>query len=661
MDRYSSALTSTSLMRRFIAVVALALCASWLCKPVCAFAQTNLVKNGDLANGFDGAPADWYALSSDKKLTKFSWTYTPAAGGVLGISNNSRTFSSWHQALMLRPGIYHVTAEARVEDAMPREGGANIAISTYDGIQLVSDHLQGTETDWHTLSFFLIEDRWGDTTELLCQLGVSGYPDKGRASFRNIKVIQVASMPPPGAVRFDLGVIRGVYKDQLHRPDESVAVRATGVVCGLILLGLLGWALVEISRPAREAGQGAWMIALGLMLAITVVKFAALFHFTGFYWDIWAKTNRALLAAALGPSKIYDPGLPVDAYPPGSVYLLWLSGWLGKLIEPTANGFRVIVETPPLIADLLIGLTIYFAAWRDGRGLRALIVMMLFALNPALIFDTVVWGQSDSVVALPMIIGAILILTGRYRLGWSAAAIAILAKPQALAFTPPLALWTLFNAGIGECAWCAGAVVGTVAVGVLPYQVGHSWDWIINVYKDLGTRFSEASVGAFNFMGLIGGMGTPDTDPVFDGISYSAFGLSLTCAVYLVASYLIWRAQSARAAMLAIFVALFGFFMFAPRMHERYLYYPLVFLIPIALESEFLTAIFAVVSGTFLFNLIYIKHLTDTSSYFPDHPNASLIIAASINLAVFIAVTAYGLMRTRATDDETGVAVRLRQ
>ena len=621
------------------------MCALWLCEPLCAFAQTNLASNGDLAAGFDGAPADWYALSSDKKLTRFSWTYNPAAGGVLGIANQTRTFSSWHQALMLRPGIYHVTAEARVEGAMPHEGGANIGISTFDGIQLISNHLQGT-TDWQTLSFFLIEDRWGDTTELLCQLGVSGYPDTGRASFRNIKVVEVASKPPPGAVRFDLGAIRNLYKDQLHRPDERIAIRVVGIICGLVLLGLLGWALAEISRPARAAGNSSWMLAAGLMLAITAAKLAALFHFTGFYWDIWAKTNRALLAVALGPSKIYDPGLPVDAYPPGSVYLLWLSGWLGKLIEPTANGFRVIVETPPLIADLLIGLTLYFAAWRDGRSMRALIIMMLFALNPALIFDTVVWGQSDSVVALPMIIAAILILTGRYRLGWSVAAIAILAKPQALAFTPPLALWTLFNAGLVECAWCAGAILGTVAIGVLPYQLGHSWDWIFNVYKDLGTRFSEASVGAFNFMGLIGGMGTPDTDKVFDGISYSAFGLALTCAVYLIVSYLIWRARSARAAMLAIFIALFGFFMFAPRMHERYLYYPLVFLIPIALESEFLTTIYAIVSATFLFNLIYIKHLTDTSSYFPDHPNAALIIAASINLAVLFAVTAYGLIRT---------------
>jgi len=45
---------------------------------------------------------------------------------------------------MLRPGIYQVTAEARVEGAMKSEGGANIAINTYDGIALISNHLQAT-------------------------------------------------------------------------------------------------------------------------------------------------------------------------------------------------------------------------------------------------------------------------------------------------------------------------------------------------------------------------------------------------------------------------------------------------------------------------------------------------------------------------------------
>jgi len=224
-------------MRRFIVIVALALCASLLSVANESLAAANLIKNGDLAAGYEGAPADWYALSSDKKLTKFSWSYTPGEGGVLGIANQTRTYSSWHQAMMLRPGTYHVTAEARVEGAMPREGGANIAINTFDGFHLSSNRLQGT-TGWQTLSFFVIEDRWGDATELVCELGLEGYPDTGRASFRNIQVVEVAGRPPPGAVRFDLSAIRKLYKEQVHQPDTRIWIRIVGVVCGAVLLGL---------------------------------------------------------------------------------------------------------------------------------------------------------------------------------------------------------------------------------------------------------------------------------------------------------------------------------------------------------------------------------------------------------------------------------------
>src|SRR5262249_9928946 len=153
-----------------------------------------------------------------------------------------------------------------------------------------------------------------------------------------------------------------------------------------------------------------WTIAVATMLAITLIKSAALFHSTGFYWDIWGMTNRALLASVLGPARIYDSGLSVDTYPPGSLYLLWLSGSIGRLIQPGAEGFRVIVESPSLIADFLIGLTIYFWSLRERRGWLPFIAMILFALNPGLVFDSVGWGQSDSIVALPLIVAMFLIV-----------------------------------------------------------------------------------------------------------------------------------------------------------------------------------------------------------------------------------------------------------
>src|SRR5579862_7672634 len=224
-------------MRRFIAIAALALCVSWFCEPICAVAATNLLKNDDLAAGFDGAPADWYALTSDRKLSRFSWTYTPGEGGVLGIYNQGPTFAGWHQALILRPGIYEVSAEVRVEGAMPHEGGANLAITTYDGLELVSNHLNGT-TDWQTLSFFLIEDRWGDTTELACSLGELRHPDIGRASFRNIKVIALGKVsapgvaPPPGMLTLDLSPILEQYKGRISEMDALALIRRPSLVHG---------------------------------------------------------------------------------------------------------------------------------------------------------------------------------------------------------------------------------------------------------------------------------------------------------------------------------------------------------------------------------------------------------------------------------------------
>ncbi len=624
-------------MPRKIAALALVACALWLCEPIAALAETNLAKNGDLAIGSGSSPADWYAISSKRALGAFSWMQTPA-GGVLELANAGLNYSSWHQRLMLAPGIYRISAEARVAGATPDGGGATIAVESVDGTQLTSKRLHLT-TDWTEISLLLKEDRWGATTELLCQLGAPTKPDTGSAEFREIRVAPIVNAG--GAEVF----AAQVHPEIPWRENGGYA-RPVGVLCGIALYVLLAWALAAIWRPALATGRCAWGIAIVAMLAITVIKFAALFHFTGYFWDIWSKTNRALLAAELGPSRIYDPGLPVDAYPPGSLYLLWLSGWIGRIVQPSADGFRVIVEAPPLIADLLIGLTLYFASWRDGRAMRALIIMLLFALNPALIYDTVVWGQSDSVVALPMIAATLLVLAGRYRLGWTAAAISILAKPQALAMVPVLGLWTLLEAGIAETALCAIAFAISVALGILPYQMGHPWNWTFNVYQDLSTRFSEASVGAFNFHALLGGIEAPDTDRVL-GVSYRALGFSLTFAVYVVASYLVWRARSASPAMLAIFVALLGFFMFAPRMHERYLYYPLVFLILIALENGFLTSAFAILTATFLFNLLYMKHLTDTSSYFPDHPTIPIIAVSSINLAIFVAVAGYALLRTR--------------
>src|SRR5260370_11529669 len=241
-------------MRRFIETVILVTCALWLCAPLCARAETNLAKNGDLSAGTGTAPNDWYALSSDKKLTTFSWTKTPGDGGVLNIVNLNQNFASWHQALILPPGLYEISSEVHVDGAQPRGSGANIAIQTYDGIRLISKHLHGT-SNWQKISFLLREDRCGDTTELLCQLGIAGYPETGSTSFRNIKVLAIASSPRPRAFGYDLHAIREHYKAELLQPGGPGYLRVVGITSGLAMLALLVFPLFAISRPAIAAGH----------------------------------------------------------------------------------------------------------------------------------------------------------------------------------------------------------------------------------------------------------------------------------------------------------------------------------------------------------------------------------------------------------------------
>ena len=102
------------------------------------------------------------------------------------------------------------------------------------------------------------------------------------------------------------------------------------------------------------------------------------------------------------------------------------------------------------------------------------------------------------------------------------------------------------------------------------------------------------------------------------GVSYFALGMALLVPLYAFVAYVLWRARNATVLFYASFIALFGFFMFAPRMHERYLYPALVFVIPLALESSEMMVVFAVLTLTCLFNLAYIKHTLESAAVFLD-------------------------------------------
>jgi len=428
--------------------------------------------------------------------------------------------------------------------------------------------------------------------------------------------------------------------------DVATTGVALGLFSGLVLLGLVAASLALSLQPLFRARDLQAARAMLWLLAIAIGKFALLPSFPGYWddvrcWNLWS----AAMAYA-GPARIYEPQFLCD-YPPGYLYVLWPTGWITRALGlQSFDTIRLVTESPPLIVDFIMGLTIFATIRRLGAARSAFAGMLLFALNPALLFDTLAWGQSDSVLALPILLSAMLAADARYDLAWAMAAIAVLIKPQGLVLLPLLGLWTLLRATPGDWVGAAAAFVGVMMIGIVPFQIGHRWNFIAEIYLSAAGRYPTTSDNAFNLMGLLGGLREPESTRIA-GLSAFALGMTLFLGVYLAAAYILYRRRTMRGLLLAIFIAYLAMFVLAPRIHERYLYPALAILAPMALESPAMLSIFAVLTGTFLLNLAWVKRYHEFGLAL-DPNNWLAGAAALINLAALAVALVYGLRSLRA-------------
>lgn len=410
-----------------------------------------------------------------------------------------------------------------------------------------------------------------------------------------------------------------------------------GIAAGLFLAAVVGYAVFLYLKPLRGKNNGVGM-AFAALAILWIVKTVAVHWFPGLYYDVDSFRTWAQRIATVGPAHFYGPGYAADInYPPTDIYPLWPAGALGRSLGLSWENLRIPVETPPLLADLMLGITMFAYLRRSGRSLKAAWTgMLFFALNPALLFDTVVWGQTDSLVTSLMWLTTILALDSKYLIAAAVLAIAVLAKPHALIMMPPLLCWVLHKDGFARLWAPIGAFAVTIAVAVAPFAVGRPWDWLPRFYTSSLAAYPETSVNAFNLMAIVGGLRQPESTP-FYGVSDFALGLALVLAVLALSCVVVWRNPSPSALMLAIALALLGEFMFGTRIHERYLYPALVFFVPVAFEGLFWLGTFALLTLSYLFNLAYTLHVYRTVNWLDVHSPPAMLVSA-LNLMIFGAV-----------------------
>ncbi len=274
-------------------------------------------------------------------------------------------------------------------------------------------------------------------------------------------------------------------------------------------------------------------------------------------------------------------------YPPLSVYLLYGSGLAFRALSNDR-----LINTPAslgtflswsIVGDLLVaaGCAALVSRFRPGWAPR--LTFLLVLLLPPLWWDSVVWGQMDSVLLAPAVWMLYAMVRERWLLAGVLWGIAFGLKPQAILFIP---LWgfALFTA---RSFWrvLAGGVLAAVVFFLiaLPFTLHSGLAWFDeSYYKNLfGLYADKTTLKAFNvwYLHLLL-TDSLDAQARFLGLPRGSWG-KLFLLLGLLASFLYavryWR-HDRRAFVLWTLLSVLLFVMVPTEVHERYLILVLPFL-----------------------------------------------------------------------------------
>lgn len=293
------------------------------------------------------------------------------------------------------------------------------------------------------------------------------------------------------------------------------------------------------------------------------------------------------LAAADNPwNHAYEA---TDAnYPPGALLVFELIGRIYRglqLDDPVS--LRIALKLPNVIFDGIGGGVLFGIAARFVDPRRALIAPALYAFNPAIIYDSSLWGQNDSITTVTALAAVWCVLARRHAAGWLLLAFAVLNKPPVIVLAP-LFVFHAFAAadpaqrrrGLGATvAGIAGALVLGYLIA-LPFYTNRSplgvYARMIDWYRIGSSLYPYTSANGFNVYALTGDFFASDAQRLF-GVALKYWADAVYIAIYAAICVHYVRRPSDRAFLVACFLTLLGFFLVLTEMHERYLMYALAF------------------------------------------------------------------------------------
>lgn len=375
-----------------------------------------------------------------------------------------------------------------------------------------------------------------------------------------------------------------------------------------------------------------FIITAIIALALRIV-FAMLFKGHNGDMDCFDKWSNNVFEG--GMSNFYTSGF--GDYPPGYMYVLYIIGMIRHILPLGETAVRVLLKLPAVICDIAIGALIFNIAKKRFSQTAAVIFASFWLFNPAVILNSAVWGQVDSVYTLVGALMLYFITEKKMMHSYCMFALCLFIKPQAFILFPVLVGGfienviledfsmekLLKNIGIGLAA------IGGIVILALPFGLAN----VIEQYKATIDSYPYFSVNAFNFWGAIGkNWASLITIGSYLGYLFLAAG----CAYVI---YILIKSKNASKYYFAGAFITFVTYMFSVRMHERYAYPAVLFMLlaTVICVDHKKIALFGLLTMSQFFNTAWVLFVygTDPSKYFH---SPTLSVASMLNLALTAAI-----------------------
>lgn len=326
---------------------------------------------------------------------------------------------------------------------------------------------------------------------------------------------------------------------------------------------------------------------------------------------------------------------------------------------------RFVNALPGILADWPLALGVAALVRRGSRrevaSLNASIAFAVTLLMPPILLDSAFWNQVDSWVAAPLVWTVYALLTRRIVLAGVLFGVALSVKAQAVLLAPVLvlaAVTLLLEPGAGRAnalRMAAGAAATLLTLGGLaaPFMIADAGRpegpfrvFQLGYVKPILEEYPMVTANAYNLWWLewaSAGFARErlDSTTTLAGLSRDVWGRVLLAIGILVSLVLVLRRWGPRDTSWAPFAALvlLAAFVLPTRVHERYIYYCIPFLIAAAFRFAPWWATLVIVATVASFEMTW--NVWYTAS--PGHRMGACLLAVMIVAALAYALAALAI------------------